>query len=72
MHVCAWRAVLVCLGLLMMLLTLVQIHPLAFVAFIVIACPLVLDGGFCSFTRSSSISLSREHRTNGIRDLVSI
>jgi hypothetical protein len=35
---------LVCLGLLMMLLTLVRIHPLAFVAFIVIACPLMLGG----------------------------
>lgn len=36
--------VLVCLGLVIQLLTLVRIHPLAFVAFIVIGCPLVLAG----------------------------
>jgi hypothetical protein len=37
-------ALLVCLGLLVLLLTLVRIHPLAFVAFTVIGCPLVLAG----------------------------
>jgi hypothetical protein len=37
-------ALLVCLGLLTLLLTLVRIHPLAFVAFTVIGCPLVLAG----------------------------
>jgi hypothetical protein len=35
---------LIWLGLLVLLLTLIRIHPLAFVAFIVIACPLVLAG----------------------------
>ena len=35
---------LICLGLLIQLLTLVRIHPLAFVAFIVIGCPLVAAG----------------------------
>ena len=34
----------VCLGLLVLLLTLVRIHPLAFVAFTVIGCPLLLAG----------------------------
>lgn len=37
-------AVLVCLGLLVLLLTLLRIHPLAFMAFILIGCPLVLAG----------------------------
>lgn len=37
-------SVLVCLGLLVLLLTLVRIHPLAFVAFTVIGCPLLLAG----------------------------
>lgn len=35
---------LICLGLLIQLLTLIRIHPLAFVAFIVIGCPLVAAG----------------------------
>jgi hypothetical protein len=35
---------LVCLGLLVLLLTLVRIHPLAFVAFTVIGCPLLAAG----------------------------
>jgi hypothetical protein len=37
-------ALLVCLGLLVFLITLLRIHPLAFVAFGVIGCPLVLSG----------------------------
>lgn len=37
-------SVLVCLGLLVLLLTLVRIHPLAFVAFTVIGCPLLAAG----------------------------
>jgi hypothetical protein len=37
---------LVCLGLVVLLLTLIRIHPLAFVAFIVLACPLVAAGIF--------------------------
>jgi hypothetical protein len=35
---------LICAGLLVLLLTLIRIHPLAFVAFAVIGCPLVLVG----------------------------
>lgn len=35
---------LVCVGLLVLLLTLIRIHPLAFVAFIFVACPLILAG----------------------------
>ena len=37
-------ALLVCLGLLVQLITLVRIHPLAFMAFILISCPLILAG----------------------------
>lgn len=37
-------ALLTCLGLLVVLLTLLRVHPLAFVAFAVIACPLALAG----------------------------
>jgi hypothetical protein len=37
-------AVFTCLGLLVQLITLLRIHPLAFVAFILIGCPLVLVG----------------------------
>jgi hypothetical protein len=37
-------AVLICLGMLVQLITLLRIHPLAFMAFILIACPLVAAG----------------------------
>jgi hypothetical protein len=37
-------AVLICLGLLVQLITLVRVHPLAFMTFILVACPLVLVG----------------------------
>ena len=37
-------AVLICLGMLVQLITLLRIHPLAFMAFILITCPLVLAG----------------------------
>ncbi len=37
-------ALLVCLGLLVQLITLVRIHPLAFMAFVLISCPLVVAG----------------------------
>jgi hypothetical protein len=37
-------AVFTCLGLLVQLITLFRIHPLAFMAFILIGCPLVLVG----------------------------
>jgi hypothetical protein len=39
-------AALICLGLLVLLITLFRVHPLAFVAFAVIGCPLVLGGIF--------------------------
>jgi hypothetical protein len=37
-------AALISVGLLVLLITLIRIHPLAFVASIVIGCPLVLAG----------------------------
>jgi hypothetical protein len=37
-------AALICVGLLVLLFTLIRIHPLAFVAFAVIGFPLVLAG----------------------------
>jgi len=36
--------VLICLGLLVQLITLIRVHPLAFMAFILISCPLVVAG----------------------------
>jgi hypothetical protein len=35
---------LICLGLLVQLLSLIRIHPLSFMAFMMISCPLVLAG----------------------------
>lgn len=37
-------AILICTGLVCQLLTLVRIHPFAFMAFILIGCPLVAAG----------------------------
>ncbi|HEX6806105.1 MAG TPA: hypothetical protein VF133_20700 [Terriglobales bacterium] len=37
-------SILVCLGLGVLLLSLIRVHPLAFMAFILIGCPLVLAG----------------------------
>ena len=37
-------AILICCGLAVLLCTFVRIHPLAFMAFILIGCPLVLAG----------------------------
>ncbi|HKR94187.1 MAG TPA: hypothetical protein VJW55_02430 [Candidatus Angelobacter sp.] len=37
-------AALICAGLLVLLLTLIRVHPLAFVAFTVVGCPLVVAG----------------------------
>lgn len=37
-------AILICLGLAVLLLTLVRVHPLAFMAFILMGCPLVVAG----------------------------
>jgi len=39
-----WAGLLIALGLLVQLLTFVRIHPLSFMAFAVIGCPLVLAG----------------------------
>lgn len=39
-----WAGLLVCLGLAVQLVTLLWIHPLAFVAFLLIGCPLMLAG----------------------------
>jgi hypothetical protein len=39
-----FAATLICVGLLVLLLTLIRVHPLAFVAFAVIGCPLVFAG----------------------------
>ncbi|MDE3154485.1 MAG: hypothetical protein KGN76_05245 [Acidobacteriota bacterium] len=39
-----WAGVLISVGLIVQLLTLRGYHPLAFVAFIAIACPLILAG----------------------------
>ena len=41
-------AILICLRLVVLLFTLMRVHPLAFIAFILIGCPLVL-GGYCYF-----------------------
>jgi hypothetical protein len=39
-----WAAVLVAAGLLVQVLSFVRVHPLSFVAFLVIGCPLVAAG----------------------------
>jgi uncharacterized membrane protein len=39
-------SLLICAGLLVLLLTLIRIHPLAFIAFVTIGCPLVAAGIF--------------------------
>ncbi len=39
-----WAALLVLAGLACMLLSFTKVHPLAFVAFLTIACPLTLAG----------------------------
>lgn len=39
-----WAGLLVALGLVVQLVTFIWIHPLAFIAFAVIGCPLVLAG----------------------------
>lgn len=39
-----WAALIISIGLLVQLLTLTKIHPLAFVAFILIGSPLVFAG----------------------------
>jgi hydrogenase/urease accessory protein HupE len=39
-----WAAFLIALGLIIQLTTFIWIHPLAFIAFAVIGCPLVASG----------------------------
>ena len=39
-----WAGLLIALGLVVQLVTFIWIHPLAFIAFAVVACPLVLVG----------------------------
>jgi len=39
-----WAGLLIALGLLVQLLTFIRIHPLSFMAFAMIGCPLVLAG----------------------------
>lgn len=39
-----WAGLLIALGLAVQLVTFIWIHPLAFIAFAVIGCPLVLAG----------------------------
>jgi hypothetical protein len=39
-----WAAVLIGAGLLLQLLTLLRVHPLAFVAFLAVGCPLIGAG----------------------------
>ena len=39
-----WAAAMIGAGLLLQLLTLLGIHPLAFVAFLAVGCPLVVGG----------------------------
>lgn len=39
-----WASVLIGAGLLVQLLALLRVHPLAFVAFLMIGCPLVAEG----------------------------
>ena len=41
-----WAGLLIALGLAVQLLTFIWIHPFAFIAFALIACPLVLAGIF--------------------------
>jgi hydrogenase/urease accessory protein HupE len=39
-----WSGLLIALGLLLQAITFIWIHPLAFLSFVVIGCPLVLAG----------------------------
>ena len=39
-----WAAVMIGAGLLLQLVTLLRVHPLAFVAFLAVGCPLVAAG----------------------------
>lgn len=39
-----WASFLVCAGLLIQLITLIGVHPLSFVAFLAIGCPLAAAG----------------------------
>lgn len=37
-------AILICLGLIVFILSLARVHPLAFMAFMLLGCPLILAG----------------------------
>lgn len=39
-----WAGLLICLGLVVQLLSLIWVHPLLFITFLVIGCPLMLAG----------------------------
>jgi hypothetical protein len=39
-----WAGLLICLGLVVQLLSLIWVHPLSFMAFLVVGCPLMLGG----------------------------
>jgi len=39
-----WAGILICLGLAIQLLTLIETRPLSFMAFILIGCPLTFSG----------------------------
>ena len=56
-------AILICLGLAVLLLTLVRVHPLAFMAFILMGCPLVVAGILLFLYSIVSAPTSRERTT---------
>ena len=39
-----WAGLLICLGLIVQLLSLIWVHPLAFMGFLMVGCPLMLAG----------------------------
>lgn len=39
-----WAGLLICLGLVVQLVTITQTHPLSFMAFLLIGCPLMFAG----------------------------
>jgi hypothetical protein len=56
-------AILICLGLVVLLLTLIRVHPLAFMAFLLIGCPLVLAGILLFLYSIVSEGTTAEQRT---------
>jgi hypothetical protein len=39
-----WAGLLICIGLVVQLFCLIRIHPLSFMAFLMVGCPLMLGG----------------------------